>query len=249
MKKISEKEEKNMTEVLNYDKASDADVIEQMFKAGVHFGHQKSKWNPKMEPYIFAVKNGIHIIDLVKTKEKLDSALDFMEKILKSGSQVLFVGTKRQAKDFTESLSKDLKMPYVTNRWIGGTFTNFKNISKRIAKLDELEGIVQSADSKFKKQEILVFKKEAGRIEDKLGGLRNMKKIPGAMFIFDVVENKSALKEAKMMGVPVIALVDTNANPNEIDWPIPCNDDAIAVIKLIAEIIKARLIKLNTEEK
>lgn len=219
-------------------------VIMQMFKAGAHFGHPKSKWNPKMAQYIYSAKNGIHIIDLVRTKEKLDIALAFMKSLAAREKQIVFIGTKRQAKDIIEDLARDLKMPYVSSRWVGGTFTNFKVISKRIAKLDELKEIIEKTEeSGYTKQEIGNFSKEAERIEEKLGGLKTMKELPGAVFVFDAGEDKLAVKEARQMNIPVIALADTNIDPSQVDYPIPCNDDAIAVIKLIAEIIKKELAK------
>lgn len=222
----------------------DQDIL-ALFKAGAHFGHHKSKWNPKMEPFVFGIKNKIHIVDLVKTKEKLDEALEFLKAIVKNDGQILFVGTKRQTKQIVEDLAKECKMPYVTSRWIGGTFTNNKVISSRIKKMDDLEAIVNDpeAASKYKKQEISIFKKEIERINGKLGGLRNLKGFPAAMFIFDITEDKPALEEAKSKGIPVVALVDTNADPNLVDFPIPSNDDAIAVIKLMAEFIKKAIAK------
>jgi len=241
---------KNQLNTKNSDDSAVLDTksenfIMEMFKAGAHFGHHKSKWNPKMKPFIFTVKNGIHIIDLAQTKEKLEIALDYMQSIINANDQILFVGTKRQARNTVKGLAEDLEMPYVSSRWVGGTFTNFKIISKRIAKLDSLEMMINdpASGSKYKKQEILNFKKEAKRIEDKLGGIRNMKKLPKAIFVFDITEDKLVLKEAKIKNIPVVALVDTNANPVGIDYPIPCNDDAIAVIHLIVSLIKNKLKK------
>jgi len=222
----------------------DKDIL-ALFKAGAHFGHHKSKWNPKMKPYVFGVKNKIYILDLVKTKEKLDEALEFLKSIVADDKQIVFIGTKRQTKQIVEDLAKDCDMPYVTSRWIGGTFTNNKVISSRIKKLDELEAIINDPEvsTKYKKQEIAAFKKEIGRINNKLGGLRSLKGFPAAMFIFDITEDKQALEEAKKMNIPVVALVDTNADPNLVEYPIPSNDDAIAVIKLMAEFIKNKIKK------
>lgn len=231
------------------EEISESDIITEMFKAGAHFGHPKAKWHPRMRPYIFAAKNGIHIIDLEKTKEMLNNALEFMRSILSSGKQTLFVGTKRQAKNIVEDLAKSLDMPYVSERWIGGSFTNFKVIAKRISKIDELKTIIEnSQENNYTKQEIAGFKKETERIEAKLGGLKIMKKLPGAVFVFDINEDKSAIKEAKIMKIPVAGLVDTNANPSQIDYPVPCNDDAIKTLELIAEIIKKELKNISKKE-
>lgn len=245
--------EKTIEPKLNKTKVAEENpaesVIVQMFKAGAHFGHPKAKWHPKMKPYIFAAKDGIHIIDLVRTKEKMDEALEFMKSIISSGKQVLFVGTKRQAKEIVEDLAKELDMPYVSERWIGGSFTNFKVILKRIGKSDELKAIIENPEeNNYTKQEIAGFKKEMERIEDKLGGLKIMKKLPGAVFVFDINEDKSAIKEAKIMKIPVVGLADTNTNPSQISYPIPCNDDAIAVLKLIAEIMKRELKNISKKE-
>lgn len=217
----------------------DKDIL-ALFKAGAHFGHPKSKQHPKMAPFIFSLKNKIQIIDLEKTKEKLDEAFKFLKSVKKSGGQILFVGTKKQAKDIVKKLAKECDMPYVSSRWIGGTFTNNKVISKRIKKLDEIEAIMGSEEEmkKYTKQEIAKFKKEAERINEKLEGLRNLKGFPKTIFIFDIIKDKTAVDEAKKMNIPIAALVDTNTNPAKIDYPIPCNDDAIAVIKLIADFIK-----------
>lgn len=222
----------------------DQDIV-ALFKAGAHFGHPKSKWNPKIAPFVYGIKNKIHIIDLVKTKEKLDKALEFMQNAVKEGRQILFIGTKRQAKQIVEDLAKECEMPYVASRWIGGTFTNSKVVLNSIKKLDELEEIVYNEEKsqKYKKQEISSFKKDIERISGKLGGVRIMKGFPAAVFIFDIIEDRPALNEAKKMGIPTIALVDTNADPNIVDYPIPSNDDAIAVIKLMAEFIKKAIKK------
>ncbi len=221
------------------------DVILDMFKAGVHFGHQKSKWQPKMKQYVFGIKNNVHIIDLVRTKEKLDEALEFMQAIVKDGKQILFIGTKRQTKGIVEDLAKECGMPFVSSRWIGGTFTNHKVIGKRIQRLDEIEAITENKEeiTKYTKQEIGTLKKEAGRINEKLGGIRDMKGFPGAIFAFSVSEDKTAIQEAISKKIPVIGLADTNANPELVDYPIPCNDDSILALNFIAKVIKSKIKK------
>jgi len=220
-------------------------VILDMFKAGAHFGHQKSKWHPKMKPYVFGVKNNVHIIDLVKSKEKLDEALKFMQSVIKDGKQILFIGTKRQTKGIVEELAKECDMPFVSSRWIGGTFTNHKVIGKRLQRLDEIEAITKNQEEavKYTKQEIGTLKKEAGRINEKLGGIRNMKGFPGAIFAFSVSEDKTAIQEAISKKVPIIGLADTNANPSMVDYPIPCNDDSILALNFIAQAIKNKIKK------
>jgi len=219
------------------------DVILDMFKAGAHFGHQKSKWHPKMKSYVFGIKKNVHIIDLVKTKEKLNEALEFMEAVVKDGKQVLFIGTKRQTKGIVEELAKACDMPFVSSRWIGGTFTNHKVIGKRIQRLDEIEAITENKEEmeKYTKQEIGTLKKEAGRINEKLGGIRNMKGFPGAIFAFSVSEDKTAIQEAISKKIPVVGLADTNSNPELIDYPIPCNDDSILTLNFISETIKNKI--------
>ncbi len=221
------------------------EMILDMFKAGVHFGHQKSKWFPKMRPYVFGIKKNVHIIDLVKTKEKLEEALEFMQAIVKDGKQILFIGTKRQTKGIVEELAKECGMPYVSARWIGGVFTNHKVIGKRLQRLDEIEAITENKEetTKYTKQEIGMLKKEAGRINEKFGGIRDMKGFPGAIFAFSISEDKTAIQEAISKKVPVIGLADTNANPELIDYPIPCNDDSISALNFIAKTIKNKIKK------
>ncbi len=249
--KISEKVVKTLVEPVvktaeKNDSKEDIDnVILDMFKAGAHFGHQKSKWHPKMKPYVFGIKNNVHIIDLVKSKEKLDEALEFMRSVIKDGKQILFIGTKRQTKSIVEELAKECDMPFVSSRWIGGTFTNNKVIGKRIQRLDEIEAITENQEevAKYTKQEIATFKKEASRINEKLGGIRNMKGFPAAIFAFSVSEDKTAIQEAIAKKIPIIGLVDTNADPSRIDYPIPFNDDSILALNFIAQAIKNKIKK------
>lgn len=214
---------------------------EEMLKAGVHFGHQTTKWNPKMEPYIFTVKNNVHIIDLEKTVPKLKEALDFLREIVTQEGIVLFVGTSPAAKKVTKDAALKCQMPYISERWIGGTLTNFKVISKRLEYFRDLENKKESGElKKYTKKEQHEFDKELTKLEKRFGGIKKMTKIPEALFIFDAKENSLAIKEAKRTGVKIVALCDTNVDPKDIDYPIPSNDDAISSLELLAGyIVKA----------
>ncbi len=212
--------------------------INEMFKGGVHFGHQKTRKNPKMNPYIFTTKNGINIIDLQKTVEKLEEAREFIEKIVSEGQQILFVGTKKQVKQLILSVARRSKMPYVVERWLGGTFTNFEIISKRTKFLRENQEKFKRGDfSQYTKFERMKISEELKKLEEKMGGIKNMTKFPGAVFLTGVIEDKLALQEAKKKKIPVIALVDTNVNPEEVDYPIPANEDALSSLRLMLAYI------------
>lgn len=211
-------------------KENQEDLLLKMLKAGVHFGHQRSKWQPKMSPYVYTIRHNVHIIDLEKTAEKLQEAQEFLQDILKKGKKILFVGTKKQAKELIKKTAQEINMPYVNERWLGGTFTNFKTIAQLLEKFQELEEKLEEKLTKLEKHRI---RQELARLEKKVGGLKGMKELPGAIFILDIKENALALKEANEVGVPVVALVDTNTNPSPVDYPIPANDDAIKSIKLI----------------
>lgn len=218
-------------------------TLQEMLKAGVHFGHQTSRWHPKMEPYIFCQREGIHIIDLQKTQEKLKEALEFIKKLASSGKKILFVGTKKQAKEIVKKAAESCQMPYIIERWLGGTFTNFKTIHKQIVKLRDLEKKQKLGEfNKYTKKEQLLISEEIARLERFLGGIKELDELPGAVFVVDAVRDALPVKEARRVNIPVVALVDTNANPELIDWPIPSNDDAIKVIELmvntVAEVIK-----------
>jgi small subunit ribosomal protein S2 len=217
--------------------------LEEMFKNGVHFGHHKSRKNPKMDEFIFGVKNGINIIDLQKTAQKLKEALVFMEKVIAGGQKVLFVGTKKQAKKIVEAAAKRCEMPYVTERWLGGTFTNFSAISGRTRYLRDGQGKLERGEyGKYTKFEQMKFAEELERLETKMGGIKNMDRLPGAIFVTGVVEDNLAIKEAKIKNIPVIALADTNINPRDIDYIIPANEDAVSSLKiLMAYVVKAVL--------
>jgi small subunit ribosomal protein S2 len=225
-------------------------TIEQMLKAGVHFGHKKARWNPKMKPYIFAVRNSIHIIDLEKSLAFLNKALEFMENIAKNGGKILFVGTKPQVKQLVEEIAKSIDMPYVNNRWLGGTFTNYAQIRKRIKYLNDQEAKFTRGElEKYTKYEQMRFKKEIDRMNEKMGGIKKMDNIPQAIFVADVKDNELAVKEAKEAKVPVIGIVDTNVDPDLVNYPIPANDDALSSLRYILGIVAKAISKSKKERK
>lgn len=211
--------------------------IKKLLEAGAHFGHQTSRWHPKMAPYIHSKRGNIHIIDLTATVDGLERALDFVAATTAQGKQVLFVGTKRQSKDIVRKLAEDTKMPFVVNRWLGGMLTNWPTIQTQIKRLKDLETKMESGElqSKYNKLEVQRFQEEIDAKNDIYGGIKNMAQRPGAVFVFDMVEDQNAVREARKLGVPVIALVDTNADPSQADYAIPSNDDAIKTIELIAD--------------
>lgn len=213
-------------------------TMKELLEAGVHFGHQTKRWNPKMKPYIFASRNGIHIIDLQKTVELFDVAYQFIVKIAAEENAVLFVGTKKQAKDAIIEEAERCGMFYVAHRWLGGTLTNFQTIKSSIEKFRELEAMKRGGSfSKYPKKEALKLEKKLQKLERSLGGIKNMDELPGAVFIVDTRKEHIAVREAKKLGIPVVAIADTNCDPDEIDYPIPGNDDAIRAIKLICSRI------------
>ncbi|MGB7606557.1 MAG: 30S ribosomal protein S2 [Lutisporaceae bacterium] len=208
--------------------------MKQLLEAGVHFGHQTRRWNPKMAEYIFTERNGIYIIDLQKTVKKVEEAYDFIKSVAADGKDILFVGTKKQAQESIESEAIRSNMFYVNQRWLGGMLTNFKTIKKRIERLNTLETMEQ--DGTFEvlpKKEVIKLKKEMEKLEKNLGGIKTMVNIPGAIFVVDPRKEKIAIQEAHILGIPVVAIVDTNCDPDEIDYPIPGNDDAIRAVKLL----------------
>lgn len=212
--------------------------LEEMFKAGVHFGHRTSRKNPKMEPYIFTSRNNVHIIDLEKAREKLKEALEFIAGLKAKKGIVLFVGTKISAKQITEESAQLVGMPSVTERWIGGTLTNFKVISDRLNHFRDLEKKKKTGElKKYTKKEQHEFSVELQKLERQFGGIKNLTETPDALLITDVYKEKLAVREAKIKGVPVIGLCDTNADPTLIDYPIPANDDAISSLRIILESI------------
>lgn len=226
--------------------------VEQMLKSGVHFGHKKARWNPKMKPYIFTVRNNIHIIDLEKSLKLLSQALNFIENLVKNGGKILFVGTKPQVRELVQEIAKSIDMPYVNNRWLGGTFTNFFQIKKRIKYLNDQEAKMTHGElEKYTKYEQLRFKKEIERMNEKMGGIKKMDNIPQAIFVADAKENELAVREAREVKIPVIGIVDTNVDPDMIDYPIPANDDALSSLKyilgIVAKSISAAKKQIKTE--
>lgn len=209
--------------------------MKQLLEAGVHFGHQTRRWNPKMAEYIFTERNGIYIIDLQKTVRKVDEAYFFVRDIAMGGGEVLFVGTKKQAQDSIREEAQRCGQYFVNSRWLGGMLTNFKTIRKRVERLNELSTMeVDGVFEVLPKKEVIKLKKEMLELEKNLGGIRNMKKLPGCLFIVDPRKERNAILEAQKLGIPVVAIVDTNCDPDEVDYVIPGNDDAIRAVKLIA---------------
>ena len=218
--------------------------MKQLLEAGVHFGHQTRRWNPKMAEYIFTERNGIYIINLQKTVKKVIEAYNFIKEVAESGEEILFVGTKKQAQDSIKEEAERVGMYYVNARWLGGMLTNFKTIRKRIDRLNQLEKM--EADGTFDllpKKEVSKLKLEAEKLDKYLGGIKEMKKLPGAMFVVDPKKEKIAIAEAKKLGIPVVAIVDTNCDPDEVDYVIPGNDDAIRAVKLIASTMGNAIIE------
>ncbi len=212
--------------------------IEEMLKAGMHFGHRTSKWHPKMKPYIFTVRNGIHIINLIKTRKFLENALEFITKAAQEGKTILFVGTKAQVKKPIERLAQETGMPYITGKWMGGCLTNFNVIKKSIKKYKDLLNQKESGKlNKYTKKERLDFDREISKLKIKFGGLVNLNKLPDAIFVWDIKKEKTAILEAKRKNIPVIAICDTNVNPSGIKYIIPSNDDATKTIKLILRLV------------
>ena len=208
--------------------------MKQLLEAGVHFGHQTRRWNPKMARYIFTERNGIYIIDLQKTVRKVDAAYDFLRSVAAAGKSVLFVGTKKQAQDAIREEATRSGQFYVNERWLGGMLTNFQTIQKRVSRLKELKGMEE--DGTFEvltKKEVQVLRHEMDRLQKYLGGIEEMKKLPGALFIVDPRKERIAVAEARKLNIPIVAIVDTNCDPDEIDYVIPGNDDAIRAVRLL----------------
>jgi small subunit ribosomal protein S2 len=207
--------------------------MKELLEAGVHFGHQTRRWNPKMKPYIFGARNGIHIVDLQKTVRLFKTAYEFITRTVAEGYSILYVGTKKQAHDSIIEESERCGMFYLVNRWLGGTLTNFQTIKQSIARLKELEGMIKDGSiSRYTKKEALRMEKELVKLERNLGGIKNMDELPGAVFVVDPKRERIAVKEARKLGIPVVAIADTNCDPDEIDFIIPGNDDAIRAIRL-----------------
>ena len=218
--------------------------MKQLLEAGVHFGHQTRRWNPKMAEYIFTERNGIYIIDLQKTVKKIEEAYDFVREIAKDGGEVLFVGTKKQAQETIKEEAIRVGMHYVDARWLGGMLTNFKTIKKRIDRLEQLHKMQEDGTfDLLPKKEVSILIGEMEKLEKYLGGIKNLKKTPAAMFVVDPRKEKIAISEAKKLGIPVVAIVDTNCDPEEVDYVIPGNDDAIRAVKLVTSTIANAIVE------
>ena len=216
--------------------------VENLLKAGTHFGHLTSRWNPKMKPYIFMERNGIHIIDLMQTQALLDRAADAAARFAKQGKRILFVGTKKQAKDTVRQLAKDSGSPYVVERWLGGTLTNFQTIRLSIRRMEDLIKMEKDGTlDQLKKKERLMKGREREKLERNLGGIAEMARMPGALFIVDINREHIAVAEARKLGIPIIAMVDSNCDPDLVDYLIPCNDDAHKSIQLITTTIASAI--------
>ncbi len=219
-------------------------AMKQLLEAGVHFGHQTRRWDPKMAEYIFQARNGIHIIDLQKTSKKLDEAYEFMKQQAEEGKTVLFVGTKKQAQECMKEAAQKCGMFYVDQRWLGGMLTNFGTIRKRVDRLKELETMQEDGTfDVLPKKEVIILKKEMEKLEKNLGGIKDMTEIPGVIFLVDPKKERIAILEAKKLNIPVVGLIDTNCNPEEVDYAIPGNDDAIRAVKLIADVMANAVIE------
>ena len=212
--------------------------FKELLDAGVHFGHQKRKWNPAMAPYIFMEKDGIHVIDLEKTIVKLDEAAAAMKSIAKSGKKILFVATKKQAKEIVSETVKAVNMPYVTERWPGGMLTNFPTIRKAVKKMDAIDKMASDGTfDNLSKREKLQITRQRAKLDKNLGSIKDLTRLPSALFVVDVCKEQIAVREAKRLGIPVFAMVDTNSDPTKIDFPIPANDDASKSIALIVGVL------------
>ena len=219
-------------------------AMKQLLEAGVHFGHQKRRWDPKMAEYIFQSRNGIHIIDLQKTSNKLDEAYEFMKEQSEAGKTFLFVGTKKQAQDCVKEAAEKSGMYYVNQRWLGGTLTNFKTIRNRINRLTELEAMEQNGTfDVLPKREVVLLKKEMDKLNKNLGGIKEMTELPGVIFVVDPKKEHIAIQEARKLNIPIVGLVDTNCNPDDVDYVIPGNDDAIRAVKLITDVMANAIIE------
>lgn len=219
-------------------------AMKQLLEAGVHFGHQTRRWDPRMAEYIFQARNGIHIIDLQKTSKKLDEAYSFVKEQAEEGKTILFVGTKKQAQECVKEAAERCGMYYVDQRWLGGMLTNFKTIRTRVERLKELERMQE--DGTFEvlpKKEVIVLKKEMEKLEKNLGGIKEMEELPGVLFVVDPKKERTAILEAKKLNIPVVGIVDTNCNPQDLDYPIPGNDDAIRSVSLIADVMANAIIE------
>ena len=224
-------------------------AMKQLLEAGVHFGHQTRRWNPKMAEFIYQARNGIHIIDLQKTSKKIDEAYEFIKEQVEDGKTVLFVGTKKQAQECMKEAALMCDMYYVDQRWLGGMLTNFETIKARVQRLKELEKMQEDGTfDVLPKKEVIGLKKEMEKLEKNLGGIKEMNELPGLIFIVDPNKERTAILEAKKLNIPVVGLVDTNCSPEDVDYPIPGNDDAIRSVKLIATVMANAVIEAKQGE-
>ncbi len=230
--------------------ATDVD-IKKLLEAGAHFGHKTERWHPKMAPYVYGKRGGTHIIDLTKTVSALEEALDFLAKTAAAGKQVLLVGTKRQAQDIIKEAAQEVDMPYVVERWLGGMLTNWNTIGERVKHLQDLENRLASGElvNKYSKLEVQRFQEEIERLNLLYGGIKELNKRPGALFVTDIVSDANAVREANRLNIPIVAIVDTNADPTQVTYPIPANDDAIKTIQLITDYVKTAIISGKTAAK
>jgi small subunit ribosomal protein S2 len=221
-----------------------------LLNAGVHFGHLTRKWDPRMAPYIFMEKNGIHIIDLNKTIACMNEAAEALKKIVRSGKKVMFVATKKQAQEIVSSEAKRLKMPYVTERWLGGMLTNYNTVKKSLKKMSSIEKLIKSDDyENLAKRERLLLQRKKEKLEKVFSGIADMGRLPAALFVVDIKREHIAVKEAQRSGIPVFGIVDTNSDPNQVDFPIPANDDAYKSIEIITKFIGAAIEEALMERK
>ena len=212
--------------------------IRTLLEAGCHFGHQTRRWNPKMKPFIFGERNNIYILDLKQTIVEADKAYTFLKETAAKGGKVLFVGTKKQAQEAVKTAAERANMPYINQRWLGGMLTNFVTIRSRINRLEELEGMVADGSMALRgKKEQAVLGKELAKLQANLGGARELKSTPAALFVIDTKREENAIKEAQRLNIPVVALIDTNSDPDEVEYGIPCNDDAISAVSLMCELM------------
>lgn len=225
--------------------------IKKLLEAGAHFGHKTSRWHPKMAPYIHSKRGGSHIIDLTQTVECLETALKFLEETVAGGKQVLIVGTKRQSKDIALNLAEKTGSPFVVNRWLGGMLTNQKTISGRVKHLKDLEAKMESGElaAKYNKLELQRFQEEIDDMNHLYGGIKNMAAKPNVVFVFDILHDENAVREARILKIPVVALVDTNTDPTDIQYPVPCNDDAIKALQVVADYVEVAIMAGKAKQK
>jgi small subunit ribosomal protein S2 len=224
--------------------------LEDMLKAGMHFGHRTNRWHPKMKQFIFTSKNGIYIIDLKKTQEQLQVSLEFMMKLVSEGKSILFVGTKSQVSEPLKRMAIEISQPYITGKWLGGYLTNFSMVKKSVKKyLDLIEKKETGKLDKYTKKERLDFDREIKKLEMRVGGLTSLNKVPDALFVWDIKEEETAVKEAQQKNIPIIAVCDTNVNPEEVTYPIPANDDSTKTIKVILGTIRENLLEIRQNSK